>query len=312
MRFVKAEGVRVVLPRAALVAIFDECDRFDQDETGGRIVGTYADRNDELVIKVTGVIGPGPNARRTSASFFQDGEYQENIFRGLEEQDRAIEHLGNWHTHHVNGFSTLSRGDIDTYRRTVNHENHNTAFFYALLVVAKNASPRSRERYSVKHYLLRRDDSYVYEVPPHNVELTEDRLVFPGVRETSKGNDDSDPPRSLAYLERIYDRDILSAFYPGIHPYKSKRLDLYWRGPVELVDGSRIEAIVVETALSNRAAGYSVALRKVPEALNAVAERLSKSEFSSARAALISAERVCNGALYEGLRAQLNPTTTRD
>ena len=42
-----------------------------------------------------------------------------------------IEHLGNWHTHHVNGYPNLSGGDVATYRRIVNHELHNLDFFYA-------------------------------------------------------------------------------------------------------------------------------------------------------------------------------------
>ena len=81
-----------------------------------------------------GVIEPGPEARRTRTSFFQDGDYQTEVFRRLEEQDPAIEHLGYWHTHHVNGYPRLSGGDVATYRRIVNHELQNLDFFYALLV----------------------------------------------------------------------------------------------------------------------------------------------------------------------------------
>ena len=61
------------------------------------------------MIQAKGVIEPGPNARRTRTSFFQDGDHQTEVFRRIEAEDPSIEHLGNWHTHHVNGYPTLSR-----------------------------------------------------------------------------------------------------------------------------------------------------------------------------------------------------------
>ena len=103
--------------------------------------------------------------RRSPTSFFQDGEYQETIFRKIEAEHTEIEHLGNWHTHHVNGLNTLSSGDIETYKRIVNHEKHNTDFFYALLVVSKNQTFYNRERYLMKHFLFKRGESLVYEDP---------------------------------------------------------------------------------------------------------------------------------------------------
>ena len=152
-------AVEVTIPEAALACVFDECDRFDIDETGGRVIGTYDEREGKLSIRVRGIIEPGPSARRSQVSFFQDGAYQEKIFRQIEEGRPEIEHLGNWHTHHVNGLPHLSGGDLSTYTRIVNHKNHNTAFFYALLVVAKNNTSNLRQRYTVKHYLFRRGES---------------------------------------------------------------------------------------------------------------------------------------------------------
>ncbi len=301
MRARTSDRIRVVLPRAALSAIFDECDRYDQDETGGRIVGTYTAHKDQLTVTVSGVIGPGPNARRTAVSFFQDGEYQEDVFRGLENAHPKIEHLGNWHTHHVNGFPTLSPGDIETYRRTVNHESHNTDFFYALLVVAKNARQRSEERYSIKHYVLKRDDSDVYEVASRNVELTDSRLIFPTPEPEGPSAEGREAMSRSASSVRVYDRDILATFYPGIRPYSSPRIGLYWRGGLELVDGSRVEAVVIEDSSASEVASYSVDLRKTPESLSGIARDLAERQFSSARAALIATERECNRALYNQL-----------
>src|ERR1700676_4005561 len=126
MTFHRAKDVRVVMPEAALAAIFAECDGFDRDETGGRLIGTFVERNGKLTVRIAGVIEAGPQAKRSSASFFQDGQYQERIFRQVERDHPEIEHLGNWHTHHVNGFPTLSGGDIATYQRTVNHPKQHT------------------------------------------------------------------------------------------------------------------------------------------------------------------------------------------
>ena len=71
---------------------------------------------------------PGARARAS----FRTANYQTEVFRRLEAKDPSIEHLGNWHTHHVNEYPTLSAGDVATYRRIVNHDLHNLDFFYAL------------------------------------------------------------------------------------------------------------------------------------------------------------------------------------
>src|ERR1700733_14801834 len=164
MKFHSTDKVRLVTPKAALITVVDECDGFDQDETGGRVIGTYQEHKGKLDIHVTGIIEAGPQARRSSVSFFQDGEYQEKVFRKIEDHHREIEHLGNWHTHHVNGLQHLSDGDIETYSRTVNHRNHNAPFFYALLVTAKHRSSDPLGRYTVKHYIFLRADERIYEL----------------------------------------------------------------------------------------------------------------------------------------------------
>src|SRR5437588_7523241 len=159
----KHPKVDISMPKKALEAIYDECDRHDVDETGGRIIGMYEKKGRDYDIEVLGVIPPGPNARRSPTSFFQDGEYQEQIFRSIEENYPNIRHLGNWHTHHVNGYPTLSGGDKTTYFKTVNHEKHNTDFFYALLVVRRNHG--GNPRYEVKHYFFSRNDNAIYKLP---------------------------------------------------------------------------------------------------------------------------------------------------
>ncbi|HOX02189.1 MAG TPA: hypothetical protein P5555_07755 [Candidatus Paceibacterota bacterium] len=177
-----AEHVRLVIPRVALAEIFNECDRFDRDETGGRVIGSYAKESaGELTIRVQGIIESGPGTQRSPVALFQDGEYQENIFREIERSHPEVEHLGNWHTHHVNGLRTLSAGDVATYRRTVNHSRHNTSFFYAALVTSKRDSSHPLSRYSMKHYLLLRGDNRVYEIEESKIQIVDRSLLWPRV-----------------------------------------------------------------------------------------------------------------------------------
>jgi hypothetical protein len=293
------KNVRLILPEAALRVIFDECDDFDRDETGGRVVGTFEEKGGKLTLRITGMIESGPRATRSPVSFFQDGEHQEGIFRQIERSNPDIEHLGNWHTHHMNGLATLSGGDITTYRKTVNHPNHNTPFFYALLVVAKHNTTNPLKRYSIKHFVFRRDDDNVYEIPQRDVEIVDAPLVWPVASCTHHAQEPSSvPDKHGAHPERVFDRDMIGEFYEAVRPFTSQNLGLYWRGPVELVDGSEVQVVLVEDSSAHRPT-YSVILREPSDVLVKLAEQLSKQEFPSARAALITAERNCNRVLYE-------------
>ena len=41
MKFHCTDKVRLLMPKAALTTVFDECDGFDQDETRGRVIGKF-------------------------------------------------------------------------------------------------------------------------------------------------------------------------------------------------------------------------------------------------------------------------------
>lgn len=300
-----ADDIKIQFPASALATIFDECDRYDHVETGGRILGTYSESKGVIRLEVSGLIEAGPNASRSPVSFFQDGEYQERVFRTIERDHPKIEHLGNWHTHHMNGLTTLSDGDRATYHRTVNHAKHNIPFFYALLVVAKRRSSDPLERYSVKHFIFRRGDPREFQIPSKYVEIVDAPLVWPlGAverREEAAAPASVFKPSSHAHAvgqpERVLDRDFLAEFYGGLKPYTSAKLGLYWRGPIELVDGSRPEVVVVEDSTSG-SASYSVMLREASAPLKEAVEQLSKQSFSSARGALLFAERSLNRHLF--------------
>jgi len=79
-------------------------------ETGGYVFGRIHPNG---VAEVTHVIDGGPKAERTPASFSGDNEYATRIKERLQEIDPEIRLLGEYHVHPWNGFSALSRGDID-------------------------------------------------------------------------------------------------------------------------------------------------------------------------------------------------------
>jgi hypothetical protein len=298
MRCEVTSDVRVILPERALTLIFDECDQFERDETGGRVVGTFKQHHDELALHVTGIIESGPQADRSPVSFFQDGKHQERIFRQIEDRHPEIEHLGNWHTHHVNGLGTLSGGDVATYTRTVNHNKHNTSFFYALLVTAKHRTVDPLLRYSLRHYFFRRGEEQYYEVAPELIEIVKEPLVWPTATPSATNEHRQNSPNLRAQPGRVYDQDTLSQFYQGFRPYASEKLGFYWRGALELLDGSKVEMVVLESGGASKPR-YSAVLREPAEVLKAVAKELDGIEFPSAHAALIAAERSCNRALYK-------------
>ncbi|HXR46686.1 MAG TPA: hypothetical protein VN784_04535 [Candidatus Limnocylindrales bacterium] len=310
------DKVHIILPKAALSLVFDECDRFDHDETGGRIIGTFNENRGQLNLQVAGIIEPGPKAERSPVMLFQDGEYQERVFRKVEQEHPQIEHLGTWHTHHVNGLQTLSGGDITTYRKTVNHSNQNTPFFYALLVVRKDKTKDPLQRYAIKHFIFRRHHDDFYEIPSRQVEIVDTPLVWPLEDAAAvKHNEQAPkhPERAIQYSkysmhspannlgaqpERVYDRDILAEYFQDVHPFTSAKLGFYWRGTIDLLDGSKVQVVLVEDATSD-SPKYSLVLRNMPKSLEEVAELLAKQEFQSARVALITAERFCNRILYK-------------
>jgi hypothetical protein len=290
----------------ALESIFDECDKYDADETGGRLLGTYCEKDGRLEIEVKAVLEPGPNAQRSTTYFLQDGEHQERLFRAIEANHPEIEHLGNWHTHHVNGLNTLSGGDKATYFKTVNHEKHNTHFFYALLVVTRNRG--GEPRYAVKHFIFRRNDQAIYEIPADKVRV----INMPALR--SRATDRADAPNppapqpdaqpSAPNPERAKDQEFFAEFYQGLKPLLSKNAGaLYWKGPLTLVDGSRAEVVAMEDA-DDPHRSYSIATSSKEPVIADVLARYQDRKFRSARHAVLHFERDLNEALYCGKKGQ--------
>ena len=270
-------------------------------KTGGRIIGVFRSHTDGLLeIEVTGVIEAGPRARRSSSSFYQDGDYQAQVFRQLEASHPDIEHLGNWHTHHVNGYPTLSAGDIETYKRIVNHEKHNHDFFYALLVVARSHRAKGLSRYRTRHFVLFRRDNRVYEIATPDVIITKDPIVWP----TEDNSRIAATGRGCSGTVRAKDDMTMPQFFPTLRPYWSKRANtFYWKGCLELIDSSSIEITVPEMSsdIGDEHSCYQVIAKNVPGPCTEVWEEFALRQFESATRAVISLEREMNRALYRAI-----------
>ncbi|MXW07644.1 MAG: hypothetical protein F4X56_08690 [Gammaproteobacteria bacterium] len=291
-------SIRLEISAGVLQSVFDECDRYDHHETGGRLVGHYELKNDTLVVQANGLLPAGPKAKRSQTSFFQDGEFQTRMFRQLEEQDPTIEHLGNWHTHHVNGYPTLSGGDIATYQRIVNHEFHNLNFFYALLVTRKLKGRTGLDRYVVRHFLLFRDDENVYEVEPRDVHITKgyvaslSSVALTEEEATSETAQHNEPKGSIAV--RALDQAILKVLYPSLKPRLSKRTGtFFWKGNVVLIDGSVAAVKAIEVESEDELVYYPV----VSNVSNEIT-KLCESPYKSAVEAVRALEVSMNKELY--------------
>ncbi|MYI73714.1 MAG: hypothetical protein F4079_05420 [Candidatus Dadabacteria bacterium] len=273
------------------------------DETGGRLVGTYTfDSNERLMIHVTGIIEPGPKTRRSATSLFQDGEFQADVFRKIEAEHPEVEHLGSWHTHHVNGYPTLSGGDRRTYKRTVNHKKHNTRFFYALLVVNRNDTASPLERYNIRHFILFRGDPAIYEIPAEAIKILDEPLWWPknavSEKQKEKTGINLDEP-AVKVADRGIDQQFLKEFFPRLRPFFSNESKtVYWKGTVELIDGTSV-ALVIAEVIADRDASYAVHIKNAREDLGESIEELKKQRFSSGREAAFTIQRVLNKRLYE-------------
>lgn len=279
-----------------LKAIYSECDKYDIDETGGRLLGFIQDSPQMVSVEVCALLESGPAAKRTRTSFFQDGGHQEQLFREIEQKHSKIEHLGNWHTHHVNGLTQLSGGDIDTYTKTVNHKNHNIDYFYALLVVSKNDA-----KYEVRHFLFRRNDSEFYEIPNSSITISNRKSIYlPSSSLSPNGSATLARKSEKAAQIRVSDNLYMSQLFPKLRPFLSKQSkSLYWKGRMVLVDNSEIEVLVLENIQENDSpVFFSVAIAKADANRFVCKDNIKDIKFQSAIEALTTVERICNKEVF--------------
>ena len=293
-----APAVRVEIADEVIESVFEECDRYDHEETGGRVIGHSAVDRGTLVIRANGLIEAGPMARRTRTSFFQDGNYQTDVFRRIEAEDPSIEHLGNWHTHHMNGYPTLSTGDKETYRRIVNHELHNIDFFYALLVTNRKEGRSGLNRYAVRHYVLFRGDDAVHEIDRTDVKVTDQPRIWPTEQRATdnarREDGAEDDGTHVAVAVRARDQVVLGILFPSLEPRLSRTGTFFWKGQLPLIDGSAREIRIAEIEDSGGLLYYPV----VSPVSDHVAE-LCETSFASAAHAARALELRMNGEIFE-------------
>ena len=82
-------------------------------ETGGDLFGFFTHSGHPVVQYV---LGPGPGARRTTTSFFQDRDFLVEAGRLLRDL-HGLQHIGEWHSHHRLGLYRPSTGDELTVAR---------------------------------------------------------------------------------------------------------------------------------------------------------------------------------------------------
>lgn len=148
-----------------------ELHRYPNCEEGGKYIG-YIEAHEHntghrrtRTITVTDFLPGGPNAKRTAVEFLPDGDFQEDLFRRAETRDRAIEHLGTWHSHHCNGLRQLSEGDITGYFKTIRKPAYRPDVFISSLV--KNIPRNSHDTDWIDHFLFVRNDDNFYRITSH-------------------------------------------------------------------------------------------------------------------------------------------------
>jgi hypothetical protein len=169
----KTPPAQVVFDRSVFEYILSELRTHSETEEGGKYVGYVLSPSDlrvldlglnvsSPVVVITDFLPSGPNAVRTEVEFHPDGEFQEALFRKLEQMDQAVEHVGTWHSHHCNGLETLSWGDVKGYLRTVNRREYRLNFFVASLV--RRIPSSNSDSDWIDHFLFVRGEDQYYHL----------------------------------------------------------------------------------------------------------------------------------------------------
>jgi hypothetical protein len=167
--------------------------------------------------------------------------------------------------------------------------------------VSKNRGGNTR--YAVKHFIFRRGDDTIYEVPAKDVRLIDIPVLRP--RATAERAEPRDPPPQPAQTgranpQRVKDQEFFAEFYPGLKALLSKETGAtYWKGPLPLVDSSRAEVVAMEDP-DDKAASYSIATSCKNPVIADILTQYQARKFRSARHAVLELERDLNQALYRG------------
>ncbi|MDP2660444.1 MAG: Mov34/MPN/PAD-1 family protein [Dehalococcoidia bacterium] len=108
----------VWVSEAALNAILKEADKDPDRETGGVLMGHWAEHS----AVIAAVIGPGPGAVSKKRRFRPDNQWQrQEIARLYRKSGRTVTYLGDWHSH-PGRLPLPSRLDVRTAHRIATFE----------------------------------------------------------------------------------------------------------------------------------------------------------------------------------------------
>jgi hypothetical protein len=108
----RAHASKVLVYEAEARRVANLTLQYPHVETGGSLFGYWTHTGSPVVSFVS---GPGVASRHAHASFYQDERYLYDL--GTELYDRhALQHVGEWHSHHQLGLNEPSGGDIATVR----------------------------------------------------------------------------------------------------------------------------------------------------------------------------------------------------
>ncbi|MBD3158313.1 MAG: hypothetical protein GF309_05930 [Candidatus Lokiarchaeota archaeon] len=134
----------IVVGRKLLERILKAIRETSDVEEGGVLIGYLEQEQPSSLpshefsskrMEAVNFITSGPRARKSACSLHSDLDYQEAKFQSLYQIDDNLQHLGSWHSHSPNGLSTLSHGDIRSYRNILSSPRHKHDYYLSLLAI---------------------------------------------------------------------------------------------------------------------------------------------------------------------------------
>jgi hypothetical protein len=106
-------------------------------------------------------------------------------------------------------------------------------------------------------------------------------------------------PSASLNAERVKDQEFFSDIFPNLKALFSKSANaLYWKGSLELVDGSRAQVVAIENPDSVTPA-YSITTDFQKYGAEELIERYENHTFRSARHAVLTFQADLNRVLYQ-------------
>ena len=139
-------SLRVTVNKESINNIYQFCNEAYHNETGGILVGRYADK---VTAEIVVIIGPNKDSRKEKTNFIRGTK---GINKLLEEYwKQELYYLGEWHFH-PNGISNPSSIDMQTMKTITNNSKYNCP--EPILIIVSGLY----NNYQQKSYLFSKDD----------------------------------------------------------------------------------------------------------------------------------------------------------